>query len=207
MIVVLTLSRFLSETESDTRGVVVAFLATAAPTAADVRRGLSSSRRRGRGPGRGAGGRRALAGVARRGAACASRRATPPGGPALVLRLDEGRVFRLDPEAKVAVELDASRLRARSHEDASVAASLIGGEDALRAAPLAGSGPIAGHRCRGFRLREPRSERRRCGSRRTSRRAGRLRRLPGVVGAAQALPGLVAAFASCPASRSRRARA
>ena len=39
------------------------------------------------------------------------------GGPALVLRLDEGRAFRLDPEAKVAVELDASRLRARSHEE------------------------------------------------------------------------------------------
>ena len=78
-----------------------------------------------------------------------------PGGPALVLRLDEGRVFRLDPEARVAVELDASRLRTRSHQDASVAASLLGGEDTLRQAPLPGVRTIAGHRCRGFRLRGP----------------------------------------------------
>ena len=75
------------------------------------------------------------------------------GGPALVLRLDEGRVFRLDPEAKVAVELDATALRTRSHHDASVAASLMGGEDTLRSAPLEGFRTIAGHRCRGFRLR------------------------------------------------------
>jgi len=77
-----------------------------------------------------------------------------PGGPALVLRLDQGRVLRLDPEEKVAVELDASRLRARAHQDASVAASLMGGgEDALRQTPLEGRRTIAGHACRGFRLR------------------------------------------------------
>src|SRR5512137_950322 len=76
-----------------------------------------------------------------------------PGGPALVLRLDEGRAFRLDPESRVAVELDASRLRARSHEDASVAASLMGGGDTLRPAALEGRRTIAGHACRGFRLR------------------------------------------------------
>jgi hypothetical protein len=78
-----------------------------------------------------------------------------PGGPALVLRLDEGRAFRLDPEAKLAVELDASRLRTRSHQDASVAASLLGGEDTPRPSPLPGVRTIAGHRCRGFRLRGP----------------------------------------------------
>jgi hypothetical protein len=77
------------------------------------------------------------------------------GGPALLLRLDEGRVFRLDPEAKVAVELDASRLRTRSHHDSSVAATLLGGEDTLRQAPLEGIRTIAGHRCHGFRLRGP----------------------------------------------------
>jgi hypothetical protein len=76
-----------------------------------------------------------------------------PGGPALVLRLDEGRAIRLDPDARVAVELDVARLRARSHQDASVAGSLMGGDDALRAAPLPGSRTIAGHACRGFRLR------------------------------------------------------
>jgi hypothetical protein len=121
------------------------------------------------------------------------------GGPALVLRLDEGRVFRLDPEEKVAVELDASRLRARSHEDASVAASLMGGgDDALRASPLEGSRTIAGHRCRGFRLR----------GRQTSLDvwvAEDVPAGPGVFadflewsGAAQALGGLVAAIRELP---------
>jgi hypothetical protein len=76
-----------------------------------------------------------------------------PGGVALVLRLDEGRALRLDPEARVAVELDPVRLRARSHEDASVAASLMGGEETLRTAPIEGRRTIAGHACRGFRLR------------------------------------------------------
>jgi hypothetical protein len=75
-----------------------------------------------------------------------------PGGPALVLRLDDGRALRLDPEAKVAVELDPTRLRARSHEDASLAASLMG-DEALRTAPIEGRRTIAGHPCRGFRLR------------------------------------------------------
>ena len=75
------------------------------------------------------------------------------GGPALVLRLDEGRAFRLDPEAQVAVEIDAGRLRARSHADASVAATMMGGEDDLRTAPLEGRRTIAGHAARGFRLR------------------------------------------------------
>ena len=74
-----------------------------------------------------------------------------PGGPALVLRLDEGRALRLDPEARVAVELDVTRLRARSHQDASVAGSFLG--EALRPAPLEGRRTIAGHACRGFRLR------------------------------------------------------
>ena len=76
-----------------------------------------------------------------------------PGGPALVLRLDEGRVLRLDPEEKVAVEIDSARLRARAHQDASVAASLMGADEVLRRSPLEGRRTIAGHACRGFRLR------------------------------------------------------
>src|SRR5512142_1173743 len=62
------------------------------------------------------------------------------GGPALVLRLDEGRALRLDPESRTAVELDVSRLRARSAGDAAVAAGLMGGpeEGALRTRPLPG---------------------------------------------------------------------
>ena len=121
-----------------------------------------------------------------------------PGGPALVLRLDEGRAFRLDPEARVAVELDASRLRARSHEDASLAASLMGSEDALRTTPIEGRRTIAGHPCRGFRLR----------GRQTSVDvwvAEDVPAGPGVFadflewsGAAQALSGLVAAVRELP---------
>jgi hypothetical protein len=76
-----------------------------------------------------------------------------PGGPALVLRLDEGRAFRLDPEARVAVAIDAARLRARSHEDAAVAAALLGGAGEMRRSELEGLRTIAGHACRGFRLR------------------------------------------------------
>jgi len=121
-----------------------------------------------------------------------------PGGPALVLRLDEGRVLRLDPEAKVAVELDASRLRSRSHGDASLAASLLGGEDALRTSPIEGRRTIAGYTCRGFRLR----------GRQTSVDvwvAEDVPAGPGVFadflewsGAAQALSGLVAAVRELP---------
>jgi Domain of unknown function (DUF4412) len=79
-----------------------------------------------------------------------------PGGPALLLRLDEGRIFRLDPESKVATELDASRLRSRSQSEAAVAAGLMGGpEQELRERPLEGRRTIAGYACRGFRLSSP----------------------------------------------------
>jgi hypothetical protein len=73
---------------------------------------------------------------------------------ALVLRLDEGRVLRLDPEARLATELDAERLRARSQADAALAAGLMGapGEDELRRTTLAGSRTVAGHACRGYRI-------------------------------------------------------
>lgn len=120
------------------------------------------------------------------------------GGPALVLRLDEGRALRLDPEAKVAYQIDPAALRARSHQDASVAASLLGGEDAPRTTALDGQRTIAGHACRGFRLKS---------------RSGIVELwvasdLPSGAsvfadfmewsGAAQALPGLVAAIRELP---------
>ena len=120
------------------------------------------------------------------------------GGPALVLRLDEGRALRLDPEAKVAYQIDPAGLRARSHQDASVAASLLGGEDAPRTTALDGQRTIAGHACRGFRLKS---------------RSGLVELwvaadLPSGAsvfadfmewsGAAQALPGLVAAIRELP---------
>jgi hypothetical protein len=75
-------------------------------------------------------------------------------GPALVLRLDEDRVLRLDPESRVATELDAERLRSRSQSDAALAAGLMGTpeEGELRAVPLSGVRTIAGHSCHGYRL-------------------------------------------------------
>lgn len=78
-------------------------------------------------------------------------------GPALVLRLDLDRAWRLDPARRVAVELDVARLRARSQADAAVAAGMTGGgeEGAVRSTPLPGSRTIAGYSCRGFRLAGP----------------------------------------------------
>jgi hypothetical protein len=121
-----------------------------------------------------------------------------PGGEALVLRFDERRALRLDPDARVAVELDLASLRARSHQDASVAGSLMGGEDELRTTELAGRRTIAGHACRGFRLR----------SRAASVELWVAEDLPAGAavfadflewsGAAQALPGLVAAIRELP---------
>jgi hypothetical protein len=120
------------------------------------------------------------------------------GGPALLLRLDEGRALRLDPETKVAYEIDPAGLRARSHQDASVVATLIGGADALRTAPLDGQRTIAGHACRGYRLK----------SRSASVELWVAADLPSGAsvfadflewsGAAQALPGLVGAIRELP---------
>ncbi len=89
---------------------------------------------------------------------CAGRRLRleplEAGGAALVLRLDENRALRLDPDARVAVEIDAERLRARSQADAALAAGLMGApEDGeLRPVELPGARTIAGHACRGYRL-------------------------------------------------------
>jgi hypothetical protein len=79
------------------------------------------------------------------------------GGPALVLRLDLDRAWRLEPERRVAVELDIAQLRARSQADAAIAAGMTGGGDegAVRTRPLEGTQTIAGNVCRGFRLAGP----------------------------------------------------
>jgi hypothetical protein len=78
-------------------------------------------------------------------------------GPALVLRLDLDRAWRLDPGRRVAVAVDTARLRARSQADAAFAAGLMGaGEDgAVRAKALAGTRTVAGHACRGYQLTGP----------------------------------------------------
>lgn len=121
-----------------------------------------------------------------------------PGGPALVLRLDEGRALRLDPEAKLATEIDPNALRARSHQDASVAASLLGGEDTLRTTPLAGSRTIAGHSCRGFRLKSRTASLELWVAADLPRGASVFADFLEWSGAAQALPGLVAAIRELP---------
>jgi hypothetical protein len=120
-----------------------------------------------------------------------------PGGPALVLQLDEGRALRLDPEAKLAVEIDPAGLRARSHQDASVAGTLIGAEDTLRTTALAGTRTIAGHACRGYRLKS-RAASVELWVAPTLPRASVFADFLEWSGAAQALPGLVEAIRELP---------
>ena len=121
-----------------------------------------------------------------------------PGGPALVLRLDEGRALRLDPESKVAFDIDPAGLRARSHQDASVVASLLGGEDALRTTALDGQRTIAGHACRGFRLKSRSASVELWVAPDLPRGASVFADFLEWSGAAQALPGLVAAIRELP---------
>jgi hypothetical protein len=120
------------------------------------------------------------------------------GGPALVLRLDEGRALRLDPEAKLATEIDPNALRARSHQDASLAASLIGGEDAPRTTPLEGRRTIAGHVCRGFLLKSRAASVELWVAADLAPSASIFADFLEWSGAAQALPGLVAAIRELP---------
>jgi len=78
-------------------------------------------------------------------------------GPALILRIDQGKAYRVDPAGKRAVVLDLERLRARAQMDLSLAGDLMGaGEDArVRTSALRESRTIAGHACRGFRISGP----------------------------------------------------
>ena len=78
-------------------------------------------------------------------------------GTALVLRLDLDRAWRLDPDQRAAVELDAARLRARSQADAAFAGGLMGGgeDGAVRTRSLEGTRTVAGHVCRGYQLTGP----------------------------------------------------
>jgi hypothetical protein len=105
----------------------------------------------------GSGGRASGAGVATR--VCHSGRkmrleaAGTPGGPAFVLRLDEGRAFRLDPEHKRVVLVDADRLRAQARTDLSMAGDLMGLATARpRTTPLTRGLSVAGYACKGFRI-------------------------------------------------------
>jgi hypothetical protein len=75
-------------------------------------------------------------------------------GTALILRLDQGRGWRVDPVEHTAERIDLEGLRAQSKTDAALAGELMGaGEaDSVRASELPGK-TIAGYRCRGYRLK------------------------------------------------------
>ncbi|HET8644510.1 MAG TPA: DUF4412 domain-containing protein [Vicinamibacteria bacterium] len=76
------------------------------------------------------------------------------GGTALILRLDEGTAFRLDPAERTAERLDLEALRAQSRSDSALAGELMGAGEpgAVRTASLPAK-TVAGYPCRGFRLR------------------------------------------------------
>lgn len=75
------------------------------------------------------------------------------GGPALILRLDRGKAYRIDPEHKRAVELDLDRMRARAQMDLALAGELMGGTDGTaRTKELPTGKVVAGYSCRGYRI-------------------------------------------------------
>lgn len=76
------------------------------------------------------------------------------GGPALVLRLDEGKAYRIDPASRTMTRIDGDALRAKAQMDAAMAGELMGTVEGARVkvAPLPRERVIAGHRCRGYRL-------------------------------------------------------
>jgi hypothetical protein len=73
-------------------------------------------------------------------------------GAALILRLGEGKAWRIDPERKTALALDVARLRERSRLDLGVAGQLLGAEETPRVSEMREGKVIAGYRCRGYRL-------------------------------------------------------
>jgi hypothetical protein len=75
-----------------------------------------------------------------------------PAGTAVVLRLDQGKAWRLDPELHRAVELDLARLRDQSQMDTSMAGQLMGLADTEVRAEVLPAKVIRGFRCQGHRL-------------------------------------------------------
>jgi hypothetical protein len=72
-------------------------------------------------------------------------------GPAMVLRLDEARAFRLDPASKTARPIDLERLREQSQLDLSAAGEALGaaGEGSVRTTSRRAQDPCR-PRCRGL---------------------------------------------------------
>jgi len=74
--------------------------------------------------------------------------------PALILRLDKGKAYRVDPAEKTVSVLDADRLRTRGQMDSAMAGELMGADNArVTTTPLSGERTIAGHKCKGFRIK------------------------------------------------------
>lgn len=75
-------------------------------------------------------------------------------GAVLILRIDQGKAYRLDQEHQAVEVLDAESLRSRSHLDLSLAGDLLGGseEGAARTHELPQRRSVAGHSCRGYRI-------------------------------------------------------
>ena len=74
--------------------------------------------------------------------------------PALILRLDQGKAYRVDPAQQSVTVMDAERLRTRGQMDSAMAGELMGAENArVVTTALPGERTVAGHRCRGFRIK------------------------------------------------------
>jgi hypothetical protein len=74
-------------------------------------------------------------------------------GPALILRLDRGKAYRVDPAQKTVAVMDADRLRTRGQMDSAMAGELMGADNArVVTTPLPGERSVAGYKCRGFRI-------------------------------------------------------
>jgi hypothetical protein len=75
------------------------------------------------------------------------------GGEALVLRLDEGKAFRIDPERQEVLEIPLEQLRARSQMDLSTAGDLMGIQEGRpKSAVLRVTKTVAGYPCRVYRV-------------------------------------------------------
>src|SRR5688572_6521149 len=74
--------------------------------------------------------------------------------PALILRLDQGKAYRVDPAQRRVVVMDADRLRTRGQMDSAMAGELMGADNArVTTTPLPGERTVAGHKCKGFRIK------------------------------------------------------
>jgi hypothetical protein len=74
--------------------------------------------------------------------------------PALILRLDQGKAYRVDPAQRTVTVMDADRLRTRGQMDSAMAGELMGADNArVTTTPLPGARTVAGHKCRGFRIK------------------------------------------------------